>query len=560
MICEKCGKAVPDGQKFCGECGSPITQVMMQEPKKSPFAKNYQTETLSTDETIPQQQILNQSQQIEGSPLSEPVQAETQQPVSSPFAPPPSQSAFQQPASSPFAPPPSQGAFRQPADLPNAQPIQPVYQKIDYQQPVYQQQPIANSTITSTNDKGKKRHGLSVIALILAISALLLFLVKGLNVLLALPAIILSIIALAKKNNDKVRAMVALCIAIPAFLFGCIRNSSKTKKADNTTDTTQASVVVEVDTQNATETTESTPAIDPIVGDKTSFKDLGIGGIGKKDGIYVGLQYVRTSANLPTRLGSEDVESGNTVILAFFEFYNGTDKTQSVDPSKITCYVDGTQVNDVESYIKVYADGVAQYYNEDLDAGCQLLSVQDFEVPSEWTEIKFFYKSDCVWTITQSDIGESEYERTTLFNIDNSQEITKEDEIIFSDGYEVQYKGIEIYHYERSYGDEDYVIVKFHITNNGDGPLDTSLMGYKMRCYQNNYYLGDASFTINKTISNFVDIHDIDSIEAGMSADVYLAFETTTGTTGSFYMIYDDGYISSHYCGSVYDIINEDEE
>ena len=351
----------------------------------------------------------------------------------------------------------------------------------------------------------------------------------------------------------KVIASVLTIATLVSFaLMAMASGSSRTSSTTGNTDGGANSV--------GTASTEATTTVDPIVGEKSSFKDLGVGDIGKKDGIYVGLQYVKTATFLPTKLGEEDLESGNIAILAFFEFFNGTDETKSVDPSKITCYVDGTQLDDVQTYIKVFVDGVHQYYNENLDAGCQLLTVQDFEVPSEWTEIKFFYKSDCVWTISQNDVSESEYERTTLFDIDNSKTITKEDEVIFSDGYEVQYKGMEIYHYERSYGNEDYIIVKFHVTNNGEGPLDTSVMGYKMRCYQDNFYLGDASFTLDKTISNYVDIHDIDSIEAGMSADIYLAFETTSGDTGSFYMIYDDGYISGHYCGSVYDVIAEDEE
>ena len=36
--CGRCGKMVPDGQNFCGDCGAPITQLLRQEPNKSPFA------------------------------------------------------------------------------------------------------------------------------------------------------------------------------------------------------------------------------------------------------------------------------------------------------------------------------------------------------------------------------------------------------------------------------------------------------------------------------------------------------------------------------------------
>ena len=34
-----------------------------------------------------------------------------------------------------------------------------------------------------------------------------------------------------------------------------------------------------------------------------------------------------------------------------------------------------------------------------------MISVQDYEVPVGWTELKFFYKSELIWTVSQSDIN-----------------------------------------------------------------------------------------------------------------------------------------------------------
>lgn len=458
------------------------------------------------------------------------------------------QSPTQELNKSPITPPSNQGVIQQPADPSTVQPVQPV----------------SNAPIANTNNTGRKRHGMTIVALILAISATVLLFVKVLNILLAIPAIILSIIALVKKDHDKARAIVALCLAIPAFLLGNLVNSAKTKKADNTTPTaSKANVVVEsqdtVATIVTTTTTETTLAVDPIVGNKTSFKDLGIGEIGKKDDVYVGLQYVKQTYSLPTRVKNAEPENGNAVILAFFEFYNGSDSATKISPSNITCYVDGTQVGDVKSNFKVFADGIHQVHTATLDPGCQLISVQDFEVPEDWQEIKFYYQSECVWTISKSDVHEEKYQLTTLISADYSKPITKDDDVIASDGYDIQYKGVEIVRDKNIYtGDLYYVVFKFHITNNSNAALDTDLFGYNMRCYQDNLYLGNADYTLDKTIDGYIDIHDVDSVEPGMSADIYVAFETRDNIkTGDFYMIFDDGYIYSNYRGYVYVKIEE---
>ena len=291
--------------------------------------------------------------------------------------------------------------------------------------------------------------------------------------------------------------------------------------------------------------------VDPIVGEKTSFKDLKLGEIGKKGNVYIGLQYVKVMDCLPTALGKENISSDNEVVLAFFEFYNGNDSMESVNPDDVTCYVDGFQAIGVKTYIKVFVDGISQYYSTELDAGCQLISVQDFEVTKGWNEIKFFYKSDCVWTISSNDVSSDDYQATTLFAVDDAKDKTNVDDIIFSDKYDVQYKGIKIYHYSNTVSDKYYAVFKYCITNNDSEALNTSLMGYNMRAYCNNFFIGEASYALDDKVDGFINIYDINSIESGMSSNIYIAFETQK-TNGNFYMIYDDGYITDHFCGTVY--------
>ena len=206
--------------------------------------------------------------------------------------------------------------------------------------------------------------------------------------------------------------------------------------------------------------------------------------------------------------------------------------------------MDGVQATDVESYIKVYADGIHQYYYETLDPSFQLISVQDFEVSEEWQEIKFYYQSDCTWTISKNNVSENPYKPGTIINVNRNLKETKVDDYIISGKYGVQYKGAEIVCDENTYrGNVYYVVYKFNITNNSDNALDTSSYGSKMRSYQNNCFLGDTEYLLDDTIDGYIDINDIDSIEPGMSANVYIAFETIANIqTGRFIMIFDDGH------------------
>lgn len=312
----------------------------------------------------------------------------------------------------------------------------------------------------------------------------------------------------------------------------------------------------------ADEKTESTEASepekeevnDPGIETAASLNEMGLGDIGVKDGIYVGLSYVKRMTYLPTALGTEEkIGAGNEVILAFFDFYNNENKSVSIAPEDITCYADGTQAEDVETYIKVECDGIKQFYREDVAEHSQMISVQDYEVPTGWEELKFFYKSECIWIISQDDVKTEPFNFESMYSdLVISRDITNEGDVIYSGDYEIIFQGVTDYVYNNVvYGDQPYTVFKFTINNTGSSAIDYSTAGHKMSAYQNNYYLGDAMITLDDKIDGYSNIFNIDSIEVGMSANVYVAFDSF-GDGGNLYMIYDDGYISSDYRGFVY--------
>ena len=353
----------------------------------------------------------------------------------------------------------------------------------------------------------------------------------------------------------KKRIICFMTVALICFsLFSCFGLSSDNNGKKTALEVENKGTLADGD-NTVPGTAADNASVDPIVGD-TSNKDLKVGTAGRIGDVYAGLQYLKKMSYLPTNLGSEEVSGGNEVILGFFEFYNGSDAPVSVDPDGISCYADGKQVSDVDTYIKVSVDGVGQYYNESLDGGCRMISVQDYEVPNGWTELKFFYMSECIWTVKPEDVSEGDYQRTTLFDgADPEREETPTGERVFSGDYEVTFEGLTIHREETLFSNTAYAVFKFSITNNDNAPLDTSLMGYEMRAYQDNVFLGDASYILNGTVDGFINIFNVDSIEAGMSADVYVAFEIS-GDTGNFYMAYDDGYITNHLCGFVCAVID----
>lgn len=284
----------------------------------------------------------------------------------------------------------------------------------------------------------------------------------------------------------------------------------------------------------------------------TDASNMSLGDVAKSGEIYIGLSYAKRMSYLPLALDQkEEVADGNEVILAFFEFLNDSGKAESISPMDVSCYADGVIVEDVETYIKVNCDGIGQFYNEELAGNKKAISVQDFEVPKGWEELKFFYKSKCVWVLHQDDVKDEPFELQSIYDYDVEETYTEDGSLIYSGDIEIISQGKEKYIEKNSYwGDSEYIIFKFTINNIGSETVDYSLAGHNMHGYQGGYLLDSADYTLDKKIDGYSNIFNIDSIEPGMSANIYVAFDSN-GLSGDCSMIYDDGYIISSEKGYV---------
>lgn len=411
---------------------------------------------------------------------------------------------------------------------------------------------VYNNTYSNTNNSPivtkKKNSGLSVAA---AICSLLIFTI--------LIGVILAIIDLVKGKNDGKKHtgsyFALICFGIFAFV-GLITNnkSENNSKETNNISVEQTNNIVEEETTNINKSVSNTSKKDPGIVTAASYNNMKLGEIGVKNDVYVGLSYVKRMTYLPTALGTEtEISSGNEVILGFFDFYNNSDKKKDIVPSDITCYVDGTQVFGADNVMMVECDGINQYYSEDIEGYTQLISVQDFEVPLGWNEIKFFYKSDCVWIISQDDVSSDNFIFNSMYsNLDTDRIVTPEGSSIYNDKYEIVFQGVTNYTKENMFiGDTNYIVFKFTINNTGTNAMNYSLAGFNMDAYQNNYFLGDADYILDAKIDNYTNVFTVESIEPGMSSNVYVAFKSFIDE-GDLFMIYDDGYITKGYKGFVY--------
>ena len=395
------------------------------------------------------------------------------------------------------------------------------------------------------------------------------------TILIALAPIgvILAIIDLAVGKNDEKKhnlSIVALVLGglILVGSYGKSKNkSSKTEsyKASTTTETTSSKNTNSdgnvIDnrkntTNNTTKSSTTKSAMTTTTQEaKPDYTHMTVGDIAKTGSIYIGLNYVKRMDYLPLVSGKEtDIGDGNEVILPFFEVYNDSTNYGRMNFNDITCYADGVQANSVESYIKVQCDGIPNYYWEDIADHAKAISVQQFAVPKGWQELRFYYGSSIIWTLTQDDVKTEKFVfNSILSHFDMGRRETAAGSVIYnSDSQQIIFDGATLYS-KKSYG--TYVIFEFTVNNTSSASLDYDLVGYKMTAYQGNYYLGDASFVLDSQIDGHSNVFNVDSIEPGMSAKVYVAFEKRFDWN-DYYVLYDDGYGSHSFRGSAYTIVD----
>ena len=331
------------------------------------------------------------------------------------------------------------------------------------------------------------------------------------------------------------------------------KDNSKTATQSTSSSSVSTTAATEELTEAITEETTEVVSVD-VIAVASDFSNMRMGDVCLDDDLYVGLSYAKLSDTFTTGLGStEDIAADKQVLFAYFDVYNGGNEKKHVDDNDFTCYVDGTSFSKVDTYFYYEEDDVSNQFGSELYNNTSKLVITDFEIPKEWNEIKLYYGSDCIWTIASDEITSDPFEFKSMYDVDYKKEATRAGAVIYSDEYELTYDGYE-YHTEEYSGD-NYIVYKFNVNNTGASELDYSLVGYSMECYADNYVTYPSSYTMDDKIGDYVNIYDLDKIQAGMSAKIYVAFEIK-GEHSFYRMVYDAGYIADDYLADIY--INEE--
>lgn len=313
-------------------------------------------------------------------------------------------------------------------------------------------------------------------------------------------------------------------------------------------DTKQESTDDEIENANiSVATLNEEESSNTIIADDT--RSMSLGDIGEYSNIYVGLSYVKTASTLSTAFYDYQVEpnENDQVLITFFEIYNPSSKTRTFDESRIEVYVDGNKVSGVpDNYFKIEVDGVRELDSYSLEQGTRAYVICDFEIPLSYNEIVVYCGNNCIWNLSKNEIGTSEFDTSkSLYSecAGATFEETPEDTIIYSDNYELTYLRAKVHEEDKAYVDDSkFLAFEFSIKNTTDKELDFSLVGYRMRAYLNNVLINDADYMIDTVIDGCINIFDVDSIKAGMSAKFYVAFPIDN-LSGEAKMVFDQGYI-----------------
>ncbi|MCR4815309.1 MAG: hypothetical protein K5879_10845 [Lachnospiraceae bacterium] len=374
--------------------------------------------------------------------------------------------------------------------------------------------------------------------------------------------LVLAIVDLSKNDGRKKGLSIAALI-IQAFLFftGCLfgflspkqlKNTSTTPPVANTPIVATSEQPI-IDTVNSEEKTEKENVTNYDFIIASDFENMSVGDIGMSNGIYVGLSYVKEMDSLPVSLGSnqEVSKSDNEVILAFFDYFNPLDQRVFLQPDNITCYADGVQVSDIKTASFVEVDGIMQYHETNLDPKTKVLSVADYEVPKSWEELKFFYNSDCIWTVHKADVHTENYAFHSMFpGTDLDLDDTREGDVIWSSGCQIIYDGFELYDLQTAKETKQMAIFKLTITNTSDKKISSNKF-VDSEAYQDGYIMSYFQEYGMDAIDDHINAGDVEDLEKGMSAKMYLAFPVNDRPINSFYLGLD-AIVSDEPEGFVY--------
>lgn len=203
MICNKCGSEIPNGQKFCGNCGTkaPVSPfVPAQQASEKPVFKQ-QTQKPAFQESVVQ-------------PFKSNSQISNDQPIVAGFQKTVHMQQYKQSL--------SYGALR--SKYPSQSSYRPTYNN-------YGSASESNSAAT--------------IGLILSIVAVLLSCLPCFNLLIVIPAIIFTILGVTKENSSKVKFVVSLVLILITFVVSLAvfsASSNSNKKTDTQSSVTYTTV------------------------------------------------------------------------------------------------------------------------------------------------------------------------------------------------------------------------------------------------------------------------------------------------------------------------------
>ena len=153
------------------------------------------------------------------------------------------------------------------------------------------------------------------------------------------------------------------------------------------------------------------------------------------------------------------------------------------------------------------------------------------------------------WHFTSEEVSTEPYTGNLIINETNNREIDEIGKVLYGKNYEVTYDGFTTVPAKYDFQDNKAVF-KYTIKNTSDSLIDFNLVGYDMRGYIDNCLLGSATYSFDDTVDGYLNIYKLKEIQPGMSAKIYVAFDTKK-TTGNFYNVFDVGYLSNEVLGSV---------
>lgn len=350
--------------------------------------------------------------------------------------------------------------------------------------------------------------------------------------------------------------VVILVFAALAYFSRNKNDSENSKDSSNTPPSSNTQGAPETPTTVAPEPTTEQYSVNPSkysIKVATDTKNMKIGDTGESDKVFIKLLHAKRADTVSSVTGyDEDIDSKNEIVFLFFDILNASFKPQDIYDRYFTCYIDGNKVEPFQNHFYYIEDGVREYKRSACpDPGTAALYLTNFEVPKNWKEMKVYYNSDCIWTATYEEVKKESFDWNKTFIMQNSSNDTPKGTVVYNENYELTYDGWEYRHEKPLNMDEDYIIVKFTVHNTSENVLQYNSVGFGIRAYVDNYLLQDPDIFKDEKIDGYLNIHDVNEIQPGMSAKVYLAF--LIDKKGKTYrVIYYEGEYSQKYITDVF--------